>query len=137
MRTRTLLIAVALGICVAWLALSAFGLLVVSHPFGREAERTVWLSPLLQVLSWFPIVGLGTFLAIRFFDEQSLQSGLVAALSAVVAVIASFHYTLGGHILDTVLLAWLHLLCPMVFFPAFVWLLANESFKRTPQSGVA
>lgn len=136
MRFRTLLMASALGVGVAWLALNAFGLWVAFHPFGRDAERTAWLVPLLQVLSWLPFVALGTLLTSWLLRGLSVAGGLVAGLAASAAVLgASFYYAPGESLADVASPMWLHLLCPVALFPAFVGLLANRSFKQMPRSG--
>lgn len=138
MRVRTLLIASALGVGVAWLALNAFGLWVAFHPFGRDAERTAWLVPLLQVLSWLPFVALGTILTSWLLRELSVVGGFAAGLAASAAVLgASFYYAPGENLVDVASLLWLDLLCPVALFPAFVGLVANRSFKQTPHSGAA
>lgn len=126
----------ASGVGVAWLALNAFGLWVAFHPFGRDAERTAWLVPLLQVLSWLPFVALGTILTSWLLRGLSVVGGLVAGMAASAAVLgASFYYAPGDSLVDVASLVWLHLLCPVALFPAFVGLLANGPFKQTPHSG--
>lgn len=136
MRVRTLLITSALGVGVAWLALNAFGLWVAFHPFGRGAERTAWLAPLLHVLSWLPFVALGTILTSWLLGELSV--GFAAGLAASATVLgASFYYAPGESLADVASLMWLHLLCPLALFPAFVGLQAHRSFKQTPHSGSA
>lgn len=135
MRFRTLLIASASGVGVTWLALNAFGLRVAFHPFGRDAERTAWLIPLLQVLSWLPFVALGTILTSWLLRELSVVVVLPPVWPPRPPCLVLPFTTPGESLVDVASLVWLHLLCPVALFPAFVGLLANRSFKQTPHSG--
>lgn len=132
MRVQTPLTAAAWGVSVAWLALNAFGLLVAFHPFGRDAERTAWLVPVLQVLSWLPFVALGSILTGQSLREHPVRGGLAAGLAAVAVVVASsVYYAPKAGLIDIASTMWLHLLCPLALFPAFLWLRANRLSHRT------
>ena len=130
------MIAAALGVGVAWLAMNAFGLWVAFHPFGRHAERTTWLVPLLQILSWLPFVAFGALIIAKWLCDQPLRLGIAAGFSSVTAVLAAYHIA-GASLMETASLSWLNLALPLVFFPVLGWLLANKSFKRTPHGGAA
>jgi hypothetical protein len=131
MQFRLALTAAILGAAVAFLALYAFGLWVAFHPFGRAAQRTAWLVPLLHVLSWFPFVVLGTIPSFRLLRAHPISGGFVAALVAVSTVVAfSLYCAPAESLMDAISLMWLHLLCPLALFPAFCWLLANLPLQR-------
>jgi hypothetical protein len=138
MRVQTIFVAIALGVGSALLALNVFGLLVVAHPFGRNAERTMWLVPLLVIFSWAPFAALGGMLTRQAFAGHSLKGGVVAGFAALLTVVASTAYPASSRNLSEVAaIMWMHLLVPLALFPAFSCLLANRSSKRMPQSGAA
>jgi hypothetical protein len=127
---KTIMICITLGAIVAILSLYSFGLWVAFHPFSPMAERSAWLVPLLQLLSWLPFVALAAFGIVRGLPKFHARAALVAALASVAATLASALYHLPQMSLMNVALAiWLHLLLPVALLPALAALLANNSFK--------
>jgi hypothetical protein len=127
MGTRSFAIAIVLGTAVAWLSMVAFGYSVAFHPFGRAAERSEWLTPLLQVLSWLPFVAAGCVTLAYVASAHSYRLAFVAAASAVLTAVAlALHYAPNMEFLEVLSIMWLHFLCPLTLFPVFARLLANE-----------
>ena len=136
---RAFLAAIAMGATTAYLSLAAFGYWVAFHPFGRVAERSEWLVPALQILSWLPFVAAGSLVLIKASSSYSRRLVIAAAVSAsfTAAAHAVYHatrYASGLDFLDVVSSTWLDLLSPLALFPVFVSVLANRS-KRTLQRG--
>lgn len=131
-----ILIAVAFGVLVALLSLSAFGHWVAFHPFDREAERSEWLVPLLQILSWLPPVALGSAALVWAGSPHAYRVAFAAAASAMFIVAAeALYYVPSLGLLEILSIQWLHLLCPLVLFPASARLLANRSIHATAYGG--
>lgn len=136
MGIRTFMIAVAFGALGALLALSAFGYLVAFHPFGREAERSEWLVPLLHILSWLPPVALGSAALVWAGSPHACRVAFAASASAMFMVVAeALYYVPGLGLLEILSILWLHLLCPLVLLPASACLLAKRSVHATADGG--
>ena len=102
---------------------------------AARTERSAWLVPLLQLFSWLPFVAVGAIGLARWPSAHSLRAAFVASLAAVIFVIAeSFYYTEGVGLAEIVSFMWLHLLCPLVLFPTFVWLLSKRSHNRDDEN---